>query len=251
VTGRLSTSNPNFQGLPSRRTSEFRRAIVAPPGFIVAAFDNSQIDLRSLAHISKCPVLNEIFDKGGDIHAETSMLIYGDLEGTHRFEAKAANFMPVFGGTYIGLARRTGLSEKAAQEFLDRWYEHYHGVAKWLEALRGQASRDGYVDTAYGRRRHIPGLFTQKKAHALRQAQNTPIQGTSADVLKLQTVAVTPLAMPFAQIHDELDFYLPEKNPGELIREIRSRMESVDCPFRLKVDVKTGPNLGDLTEWEG
>lgn len=250
VTGRLSTSEPNFQGLPSRRTSDFRRAIVAPPGFIVAAFDNSQIDLRSLAYISKCPVLNDIFDSGGDIHAETSMLIYGDVEGIHRFEAKAANFMPVYGGTYVGLARRTGLSEDAAKSFLNKWYEHYYGVTKWIVALEVQALRDGYVETAYGRRRHIPGLFTGKRKHALRQAQNTPPQGTSADVLKLQMIAVAPLVMPFAQIHDELDFYLPEKNPGELIREIRSRMEGIDCPFRLKVDAKTGPNLGDLVKWE-
>lgn len=250
VTGRLSTSEPNFQGLPSRRTSDFRRAIVAPPGHVVASFDNSQIDLRSLAHISKCPVLNDVFDRDGDIHAETSMLIYGDVEGTHRFEAKAANFMPVYGGTYVGLARRTGLSEDAAKEFLEKWYGHYRGVTAYLERLREQALRDGYVETAYGRRRHIPGLFTAKRAHALRQAQNTPSQGTSADVLKLQMIAVAPLAMPFAQIHDELDFYLPAKGAGELIEEIRSRMEGIDCPFRLKVAAKTGPNLGDLAKWE-
>lgn len=251
VTGRLSSSNPNFQGIPSRRTSEFRKAIVAPPGYVVAAFDNNQIDLRALAYISKCPVMAEVFAReDGDMHAETSMIIYGDVEGTHRFEAKAANFMPVYGGTYVGLARRTGLSEDAARKFLDDWYGHYYGVTRWLEFLRKQALSDGYVETIYGRRRHIPGLFTGKRSHALRQAQNTPIQGTSADVLKLQMIAVAKVAMPFAQIHDELDFYLPVKGLGERIAEIKAAMEGVDCPFGLKVKVKVGSNLGEMKEWE-
>lgn len=250
VTGRMSTENPNFQGIPSRRTSEFRKAIVAPEGYKVVAFDNSQIDIRALAYISKCPVLNAVFERDGDIHAETSMAIYGDVEGTHRFEAKAANFMPVFGGTYIGLARRTGLSEEAAQKFLDRWYEHYYGVAAWIKDLKAQALSDGYVDTIYGRRRHIPGLYTNKRSHALRQAQNMPIQGTSADVLKLQMIAVPKVLLPFAQIHDELDFYIRNGELAETIGEIKLAMEGVDCPFKLKVDVGVGPSLGELKKWE-
>ena len=246
-TGRMSSSNPNFQGLPSRRTSAFRRAIVAPEGYVVAAFDNSQIDLRSLAHISGCPVMNGIFDRGEDIHAATSMLIYGDLEGTHRFEAKAANFMPVYGGTKIGLARRTGLSEETAQDFLDKWYAKYHGVTRWLARLRAQALRDGFVETIYGRRLHIPELYTRTCDHALRIAQNMPIQGTSADVMKLQMIAVSGIVLPFVQIHDELAFYLPDDaRLGETLAAIRAAMEGVECPFRLVVDVKVGPTLGDV-----
>ena len=246
-TGRMSSSYPNFQGLPSRRTSDYRRAIVAPPGYVVAAFDNSQIDLRSLAHISQCPVLNKIFQEGGDIHAETSMLIYGDVEGTHRFEAKAANFMPVYGGTKVGLALRTGLEEDAADMFLQKWYEHYYGVTEWLGRLRQQALKDGYVETIYGRRLHIPELFTRTQAHALRIAQNMPIQGTSADVMKLQMIAVAPIALPFVQIHDELAFYLP-KTPDltDVLAAIKKAMENVDCPFPLVVECKVGPTLGDV-----
>ena len=250
-TGRMSSSDPNFQGLPSRRTSDFRRAIVAPEGMVVAAFDNSQIDLRSLAHISQCPVMNGIFERGEDIHAATSMLIYGDVEGTHRFEAKAANFMPVYGGTRFGLARRTGLPEETAQEFLDKWYAKYYGVTQWLERLRAQALRDGFVETIYGRRLHIPELFTRTRDHALRIAQNMPIQGTSADVMKLQMIAVAPVAMPFVQIHDELAFYLPKgKALKATLAELKRAMEGVDCPFRLAVDVKVGPTLGDLEKVE-
>jgi len=250
-TGRMSSSGPNFQGLPSRRTSDFRRAIVAPEGMVVAAFDNSQIDLRSLAHISQCPVMNGIFDRGEDMHAATSMLIYGDLEGTHRFEAKAANFMPVYGGTKFGLSRRTGLPEETAQEFLDKWYAKYYGVTQWLERLRTQALRDGFVETIYGRRLHIPELFTRTQAHALRIAQNMPIQGTSADVMKLQMIAVAAIAMPFVQIHDELAFYLPKgKGLKATLRELKAAMEGIECPFRLVVDVKVGPTLGDLEKME-
>jgi len=246
-TGRLSSSDPNFQGLPSRRTSAFRRAVVAPEGYVVAAFDNSQIDLRSLAYISGCPVLNGVFDSDGDIHAETSMLIYGDVEGTHRFEAKAANFMPVYGGTYIGLARRTGLPEATAQEFLDKWYAKYYGVTAWLGRLGTQACKDGWVETIYGRRLHIPELFTRSRTHALRIAQNMPIQGTSADVMKLQMIAVAEAAMPFVQIHDELAFYLRDDSGlMDKLREVKALMEGVDCPFRLVVDCKVGPNLGDV-----
>ncbi|GAI53371.1 unnamed protein product, partial [marine sediment metagenome] len=204
-----------------------------------------------LAYVSKCPVMNEVFERDGDMHAETSMLIYGDVEGTHRFEAKAANLMPPYGGTYVGLARRTGLSEEASQKFLSDWYEHYYGVTIWLKALGKQALSDGYVETIYGRRRHLPGLFTGKRAHALRQAQNTPIQGTSADVIKLQMIEASKVALPFAQIHDELDFYLPEDGLDGAIIEIKRAMEEVDCPFKLKVDVKVGPNLGEMEKWEG
>jgi DNA polymerase-1 len=250
-TGRMSSSNPNFQGLPSRRTSDFRRAIVAPEGYVVAAFDNSQIDLRSLAHVSQCPVMNGIFERGEDIHAATSMLIYGDVEGTHRFEAKAANFMPVYGGTYVGLARRTGLPEDRAQEFLDKWYAKYWGVTAWLEKLRAQALKDGFVDTIYGRRLHVPELFTRTQAHALRICQNMPIQGTSADVMKLQMIAVAPIALPFVQIHDELAFYLRKgKGLKAHVRELKHAMETVECPFRLVVDAKVGPTLGDLEKVE-
>ena len=246
-TGRMSSSNPNFQGLPSRRTSAFRRAIVAPEGMVVAAFDNSQIDLRSLAYVSGCPVLNGIFDRGEDIHAATSMLIYGDVDGTHRFEAKAANFMPVYGGTYVGLSRRTGLPEDVAQDFLDKWYAKYYGVTAWLERLRTQALKDGFVETIYGRRLHIPELFTRTQSHALRIAQNMPIQGTSADVMKLQMIAVAELVIPFVQIHDELAFYLPKgKGLKGTLRAVKKAMEGVDCPFRLVVDVKAGSTLGDV-----
>lgn len=250
VTGRVSSTEPNFQGIPSRRTSEFRKAIVAPEGFVVAAFDNSQIDLRALAYLSKCPVMNKLYDEDADIHAATSMLIYGDLEGTHRFEAKAANFMPVFGGTKYGLARRTGMTEDRAQDFLDKWYAHYTGVLPWINALRKKVLEDGYVDTVYGRRRHIPGVYTAKREHAFRQTQNSPIQGTSADVIKIQMIEAAKVAMPFAQIHDELVFYLLMENLDEQMAEIKSTMESVDCPFRLKVDASYGPNWGEQTKWK-
>ncbi|MFC1905192.1 DNA polymerase [Chloroflexota bacterium] len=251
VTGRMSSSGPNMQQLPKREDKTIRRAFAAPEGYLVASFDNSQIDLRVLAYESQDPEMLRIFNEDADIHDQTAGAVFGEVnEGTRRL-AKTLNFATVFGAGYKMIAEKAGISEEEAKKFLDRYFQKYAGVPLWIRKLHGFVEKNGFSETLYGRRRYLPKVYTPLRWQALKQAQNAPIQGGSSDVIKLQMAAVADVATPFAQVHDELDFYLPEKNLDEIGAEIKRRMEGIDCPFKLKVEVKVGPNLGDLEDWNG
>jgi DNA polymerase-1 len=218
-TGRMTCEGPNLQQLP-KKTKTVREGFPAPEGYLVATIDNSQIDLRSLAYLSQ----------------------------DERRIAKTANFLVVFGGGAGALAMKTGADEEVAYNFMDAYWDRHPGVKSWVDETHQKLSRDGFVETVYGRRRYIPKVYTQERGAAFREAQNMPVQGTSADILKLQTLAVSKTdvgALPFGQIHDEIDFYVPEGGWKDRVRELVRAMESVDCPFDLRVEASIGPNLGD------
>lgn len=252
TTGRMSSSGPNMQNLPKKadKSMVIRRAYIAPEGHAVVAFDNSQIDLRTLAWESKDPELMKIFGENADIHAETARAIYGEVSALQRRTAKTANFLVIFGGGYSSLAIKAGVTEGEARHFLDTHREKYPGIYRWIDKTHRFVLEYGYVETLYGRRRPIPQVFTGARAQGLRMAQNAPVQGGSSDVLKLQMGAVADLATPFAQIHDELDFYLLLDGIDERIAGIKAAMETVDCPFKLKVDVAVGSNFGEMSKWD-
>jgi DNA polymerase-1 len=247
-TGRAACSKPNMQQLPKRADKDYviRKGFPARAGCVVAALDNSQIDLRSLAYLSKDEEFNRIFDEDLDVHDETANDLLGNAEETARRLAKTANFLTVFGGGPEALAMKTGAPLDKATAFMQAYWAKHDGTARWVRETHRFLLENGFVQTAYGRRRYIPKVYTSERGAAFREGQNMPVQGTSADVLKLQMDAVARLALPFAQVHDELDFYLPAKGAKELCRELVRAMESVDSPFRLKVEAAMGPNLGEL-----
>jgi DNA polymerase-1 len=260
VTGRMSSSSPNMQQLPKREDKTIRRAFIAPPGFVVAAFDNSQVELRVLAYESGDPAMNEILEAGGDIHDETALRMFGELTEFNRRVAKTINFGVVYGISPKGLARKinaeskktgTSITESAAEKFIEIYFDTYKNVERYIDKVHRSVQQVGFVETWMGRRRHIYKVHIPRhRAAALREAQNSPIQGGASDVIKLQMAAVAGVALPFAQIHDELVFYLPTKTYMKQVAEIKKLMEGIDCPFELKVDAKVGPNLGELADWQ-
>ncbi len=253
-TGRSACSDPNLQQLPKKGDKTVRAGFTAPEGFLVACLDNSQIDLRSLAYLSKDEELNRIFDNDLDAHDETAAGMDLDSLGVDaelkRRLAKTANFLTVFGGGAYTLALKTGVSEEIAYDFMDQYWERHQGVQDWVKATHDYLANNGYVETAYKRRRYIPKVFTSERGAAFREGQNMPVQGTSADVLKLQMAAVEKVCLPFGQIHDELDFYVPKKGAKEMVQELVRKMETVDCPFKLRVEASIGPSMGELEKME-
>ena len=249
-TGRLNCQKPNLQQLP-KKTKTIREGFPAPEGYVVATIDNSQIDLRSLAYLSQDEAMLEVFRLELDMHSETSIALMGNDDEENRRLAKTGNFLVIFGGGADALAMKTGCDPEVAYNFMDAYWERHQGVKNWVGATHQKLVKDGFVETAYGRRRYIPKVYTRERGAAFREGQNMPVQGTSADILKLQTQAVALTncgALPFGQIHDEIDFYVPADRAEERIRVLVKAMESVDCPFDLKVEATMGPNLGDQTK---
>jgi len=249
TTGRMNGRHPNLQQLPKRTDTTIRDGFIAPEGHLVAVLDNSQIDLRSLAYLSQDREMLRVFAEDLDMHDETALDLTGSLDETHRRLAKTANFLVVFGGGASALAQKTGVPEEMAYNFMDRYWERHDGVRSWVERTHRFLLDNGYVETAYGRRRHIPKVYTPERGAAYREGQNMPVQGTSADVLKLQTKAAEDAgvdALMFGQVHDELDFYVPEDDWEERVRVLKAAMEGVDCPFRLKVEATVGKTLGTV-----
>jgi len=245
-TGRWSCSKPNMQQLPKRTDKTVRKGFPAPEGYVVVCLDNSQIDLRSLAYLSQDYELCRIFELGLDAHDETAATLEDekDKELARRL-AKTANFLTVFGGGEDALAMKCRVPLEKAHAFLEAHRARFTGIYEWVARTHKSLRETGYVETVYGRRRYIPKIYTGEFRAAEREGQNMPVQGTSGDVLKLQLAAVADICVPFSQVHDELDFYLPERHAKEEARELIRRMESVDCPFALKVEATMGPSLGE------
>ena len=246
-TGRWSCSKPNMQQLPKRTDKTVRQGFIAPDGFVVLCIDNSQIDLRSLAYLSQDYELNRIFREDRDAHEETANLLKGgeDVE-TARRVAKTANFLTVFGGGEDALAMKADVALQVAHDFLEAHKLKHPGIYEWVGHTHDSLTKLGYVETAYGRRRYIPKVYTRERGAAFREGQNMPVQGTSGDILKLQLAAASKVCIPFSQVHDELDFYVEKKHAKEQARELVRLMESVECPFTLKVEAAMGPSLGEL-----
>ena len=265
VTGRVSSNDPNLQNIPIRTElgGQVRHAFIAQdhPEWVLLAADYSQIDLRVLAHISEDPGLNKAFHDGADIHASTASYVFevamDEVTAEMRRIAKTINFGIIYGISGFGLANRTGLSNEEAQRFIDQYFERYPGVKEYMEVTKHKAKAQGYVQTVLGRRRHFPEFHSRNhnlRMAAERMAINMPIQGTSAEITKLAMIGVQNRmdeahmqSKMLLQVHDELIFEVPRDEVEEmsgLAREVMASALELSVP--LKVDVKIGPNWGDM-----
>ena len=258
-TGRLSSSNPNLQNIPigDEFGLRIRSAFVADPGCVIISADYSQIELRVLAHLSQDPLLIEAFTRNEDIHSRTALEIFGVPPGLqnheHRRMAKAINYGVIYGLSSFGLAGRTGTSRTEAQRYIDTYFERYGKVKNYLDGLVEQARTTGRVRTAFGRLRPMPEINSadvQARNRAEREAMNTPLQGTAADLMKLAMVkAQARLKREQMQtrmiltVHDELVFEAPEPELDRAKEIVREEMEGA-YPMRvpLKVDLGVGQN---------
>ncbi len=258
-TGRLSSSNPNLQNIPigDEFGLRIRSAFVADPGTQLISADYSQIELRVLAHLSQDPLLIEAFTRDEDIHSRTALEIFGVPPGLqnheHRRMAKAINYGVIYGLSSFGLAGRTGTSRTEAQRYIDTYFERYSKVKVYLEGLVEEARSTGRVRTAFGRLRPMPEINSadvQARNRAEREAMNTPLQGTAADLMKLAMVkAQARLKREQMQtrmiltVHDELVFEAPEPELERARQIVREEMEGAyTMPVPLKVDLGVGQN---------
>lgn len=264
ATGRLSSSEPNLQNIPVRMP-EGRRIRIAfiPSGrdCILLAADYSQIELRVLAHLSRDPTLIDAFRKDEDIHRRTAAEIFGvaleEVTPEMRHRAKTVNFGIVYGMSDYGLAQDLKVSRREAQEYIDRYFERYHGVKRYMDDIVRQARSEGYVTTYFNRRRYLPGINDRnfsRRGFAERTARNTPIQGSAADIIKVAMLRVDGslrerdyAARLLLQVHDELIFELPEDEKEEVSRVIKKEMENAaDLAVPLKVDLASGKTWYDM-----
>jgi DNA polymerase-1 len=259
ATGRLSSSDPNLQNIPIR-TAEGRRirqAFVAPPGFMLLAADYSQIELRIMAHLSGDEGLLAAFASDQDVHRATAAEVFGlPLEAVtadQRRSAKAINFGLIYGMSAYGLAKQLGLDRAQAQAYVDRYFERYPGVRRYMDETRASARRSGFVSTVFGRRLHLPDINArnaQLRQYAERSAINAPMQGTAADIIKRAMIAVAawldsedPRARLFMQVHDELVVEVPEDRAAEVGDNIVRIMEgAAELRVPLRVDRGLGAN---------
>jgi DNA polymerase-1 len=263
ATGRLSSSEPNLQNIPVRgeQGKEIRQAFIAPNGCRLLSGDYSQIDLRVLAHLSQDPSLLETFHQNGDIHTATAVRLLGvdadKVTPDMRRLAKTVNFGVIYGMSGYGLEQATELSREEADQFIASYFEKYPQVKQYLESTKKQARERGYVQTILGRRRAIPEVNSSNRnlrEAAERMAINMPVQGTSADIIK---VAMIELDREMAkrklksklllQVHDELIFEVPQDELDEmkkLVPQIMSTSLKLSVP--LKVDIKSGKNWGQM-----
>jgi DNA polymerase-1 len=261
-TGRLSSSNPNLQNIPigDEFGLRIRSAFVAAPGHRLISADYSQIELRVLAHLSQDPLLIEAFSRDEDIHSRTALEIFGVPPGLqnheHRRMAKAINYGVIYGLSSFGLAGRTGTSRTEAQRYIEAYFGRYSKVKDYLDGLVEQAHATGRVRTAFGRLRPIPEIKSadvQSRNRAEREAMNTPLQGTAADLMKLAMVkAQARLEREQMQtrmiltVHDELVFEAPERELGRAKEIVRGEMEGAySLRVPLKVDLGVGQNWNE------
>ncbi|MHB9154397.1 MAG: DNA polymerase I [Endomicrobiales bacterium] len=268
ATGRLSSSEPNLQNIPVRTEygRMIRKAFVPERGKLLLSADYSQIDLRVLAHISQDTALIEAFRKGEDIHSATAHEVFNvplpEVTKDMRRIAKTINFGIVYGMSAFSLAQQLGLSNAQAKEYIDSYFKRYHGVRDWMGKIVEEARASGYVATLLGRIRYLPDIRStngQVRGFAERTALNTPIQGTSADIIKLAMIEIhralsreRPGARMLVQVHDELLFEVPEAELGTISSMVKYRMESalkLDVP--LVADLKTGHNWAVMEPWQG
>ena len=262
ATGRLSSSDPNLQNIPTR--SELGRtvktAFSAGEGSVFLAVDYSQIELRLLAHLSGDEHLVRAFNEGEDFHAETAARVFGvpvsEVTPDLRSRAKAVNFGIVYGQQAYGLSQSLHISMAEARDMIDRYYEAYPGVRTFLDNVVARAKQTGYAETMYGRRRHIPELKAknpQLRGFGERTAMNQPMQGTAADIIKIAMVRVSRrleeegfAAHMILQVHDELDFECPVDEVERLTTMVRDVMEHVvDLRVPLIAEASTGITWAD------
>jgi DNA polymerase-1 len=259
ATGRLSSSDPNLQNIPIRTEEgrKIRQAFVARPGYRIVAADYSQIELRIMAHLSEDKGLLEAFAEGRDIHTATAAEVFGTsldkVSADQRRSAKAINFGLIYGMSAWGLSRQLHIDRNQAQTYIDRYFDRYPGVARYMDRIRTQAAEDGFVETVMGRRLYLPEIHSQNRSRrqgAERTAINAPMQGTAADIIKQAMIDVDTLlaegefdALMVMQVHDELVFEVAEAQVDRFIEQVQARMQaaaSLNVP--LIVEAQSGAN---------
>ncbi|MCU0974984.1 MAG: DNA polymerase I [Steroidobacteraceae bacterium] len=259
VTGRLSSSDPNLQNIPIRTPEgrRIRRAFVAPEGQLLLAADYSQIELRIMAHLSGDESLLAAFAADRDIHQATAAEVLGipltQVTAEQRRAAKAINFGLIYGMSAFGLARQLGIERGAAQQYVDRYFERYPGVKRYMDGTRERARELGYVETVFGRRLYLPDIRSrnrQQQQYAERSAINAPMQGTAADIIKRAMIAVDAWlererapARLVMQVHDELVLEVEaDALPAVRAKLVGLMAGAADLRVPLKVDTGAGPN---------
>jgi DNA polymerase I len=259
VTGRLSSNDPNLQNIPIR-TPEGRRvreAFIAPPGHAIVSADYSQIELRIMAHISGDAGLMRAFAEGQDVHKATAAEVFNvalaDVSGEQRRYAKTINFGLIYGMGAFGLAQALGIEQKAARDYIERYFARFAGVKRYMDETRASAAAKGYVETLFGRRIELPeirGGSGPRRAGAERQAINAPMQGTAADLIKLAMLAVQAAldaqgrrSAIVMQVHDELVLEVPDDEIDWARVEVPRLMAGVaSLSVPLLAEVGVGPN---------
>ncbi|MFA6429506.1 MAG: DNA polymerase I [Patescibacteria group bacterium] len=263
ATGRLSSSEPNLQNIPTRTElgRQIRRAFVAEKGFTLVSCDYSQIELRLVATLAKDAKMLDAFRRNADIHTETAAAIWHikpeDVTKDQRRAAKAVNFGIIYGQGSFGLAESAGIPVEEAKGFIDAYFEYYRGIKTYMDETKDRARELGYVETLFGRRRPLPEIHAhmhQVRAAAERMAINMPVQGTAADVMKLAMIAVSQKLPTFSkktrlllQVHDELVLEVPEdevENVTKHVKEIMENIEDVGVP--ILVETKSGASWAEM-----
>ncbi len=258
-TGRLSSSDPNLQNIPIRRElgKDIRRGFIPRAGWEMMAADYSQIELRLLAHLSHDPAFVEAFRAGGDIHRQTASIIFGvpldQVTSEMRARAKTINFATIYGQGAHALGRQLRIEHAEAKAFIDTYFERFAGVRRWLDGSVEQARSRGYVETIFKRRRYIPEIHDRNfntRSFGERLSQNSPIQGSAADLIKVAMIRIHHAlareglaSRMLLQVHDELVFECPPEEREQLQDLVRHEMTtaiSLDVP--LVVDVGLGSN---------
>jgi DNA polymerase-1 len=259
ATGRLSSSEPNLQNIPVRtpRGEAIRRGFVPRAGWSFLVADYSQIELRILAHLSGDPAFIEAFRQGGDIHRQTAGLIFNlpveQVTPDMRARAKTINFATIYGQGPFALSRQLGISLDDARSFIARYFERFAGVRAFLDRQIALAREQGYVETIFKRRRYVPEIRDRNfnmRAYGERNAQNSPLQGSAADLIKLAMIRIHRVlrerklrSRMLLQVHDELVFEVPPEEVEAMRDLVRNNMEQVvELSVPLVVDVGVGPN---------
>jgi DNA polymerase-1 len=262
ATGRLSSSEPNLQNIPVRtpRGEEIRRGFVPRHGWVFLVADYSQIELRLMAHLSGDPAFIEAFKQGGDIHRQTAALIFGvpvdAVTPEMRGRAKTINFATIYGQGPFSLSRQLGITQEEAKAFIAGYFERFAGVRAFLNVQVELARSQGYVETIFKRRRYIPEIKDRNfnmRSFGERLAQNSPLQGSAADLIKLAMIRIHQSIRDGAlqsrmllQVHDELIFEAPEPEVETMRRLVRTHMEqAAELRVPLVVDIGVGPNWLD------
>jgi DNA polymerase-1 len=265
VTGRLASTDPNLQNIPIRTDTGrlVRNGFISDPGSVLLSVDYSQIELRIVAHMSGDEAMLDAFRAGQDIHATTAAAILNiplsEVTREQRRHAKAINFGLIYGMSSFGLSRGTSLTLGEAENFVREYFEHFPRVKSFLDNLKVQAAKQGYVETILGRRRYFPNLasttnVTVRRAEE-REAINAPIQGTAADIMKIAMINLPPAlnkaslnAKLMLQVHDELVLEVPEKElqtTARLVQKVMSEALTLSIP--LLTEAKSGVNWGNMT----